>query len=117
MVLTTLHTCQTPDITELDVTVRNTGGAPVAQSVKRQTLGVGSDRDLTVVRSSPRSGSELTAQNLLGILSLSPTRARSLSQDKHTLKKRERIETLGHFPQPTNVPMCLGSFPYSVPQA
>ena len=42
----------------------------MAQSVKRQTLGLGSDHDLTVHEFEPMSGSALTGQNLLGILSL-----------------------------------------------
>ena len=42
----------------------------MAQSVKLPTLDFSSGRDLTVVRSSRDSDSELTAQSLLGILSL-----------------------------------------------
>ena len=43
----------------------------VAQLVKQSTLGFGSGRDLTMLRSSPMSGSVLTTWGLLGILSLS----------------------------------------------
>ena len=45
----------------------------MAQSVERPTLDFGSGHDLLVMRLSPVSGSELTAQTLLGILSLSLT--------------------------------------------
>ena len=54
-------------------TLRNPmpGGTWVAQSVECLTLDFGSGHDLMVVRSSPTSGSILTAWSLLGILSLS----------------------------------------------
>ena len=45
-------------------------GAWVAQSVKDRTLDFSSDHNLTVMRWSPALGSGLTAQSLLGILSL-----------------------------------------------
>ena len=50
----------------------NSTSSWVAQSVKHQTLDFGSGHDLRVVRSSPTSGSVLTAWSLLGILSLPP---------------------------------------------
>ena len=46
-------------------------GAWVAQSVKCPSLGFSSGHDLTVLSSSPMSGSVLTGRSLLGILSLS----------------------------------------------
>ena len=53
------------------------------QSVKHLTLDFGSGHDLAVRGIEPHVGSALTAQSLLGILSLSlcpfPTRALSLS--------------------------------------
>ena len=59
---------------------RDPWGAP---SVKSPALGFGPGHDLTCVSSSPASGSVLTAQSLLGILSLSlsvcPSPARALS--------------------------------------
>ena len=45
-------------------------GAWVAQQVERLTLGYGSGYDLSVVNSSPTSGSALTMQSLLRILSV-----------------------------------------------
>lgn len=49
---------------------KGSGGTWMAQSVKHPTLNIGSGHDLTVVSSIPASGSALTAQGLLGILSL-----------------------------------------------
>ena len=46
-------------------------GPWVGQSVKHPTLDFGSGHDLTVHEFKPASGSMLTAQSLLGILSLS----------------------------------------------
>ena len=43
----------------------------MVQLVKHLTRDLGSGHDLTVVKSSPTSGSELIARSLLGILSLS----------------------------------------------
>ena len=67
-------------------------GTWVAQSVRHLTLDFGSRHDLAVRRSSPASGSVLSAQSLLGILPLSlslcPSLAFSLSKKKkNTLKK------------------------------
>ena len=46
------------------------GGTWVVQVVKRLTFDFGSGHDLMVLEFEPPSGSELTAQSLLGILSL-----------------------------------------------
>ena len=56
----------------------------VAQSVKHPTLDLGSGHDLTVYEIKPTSGSTLTAQSLLGILTLPlpSLSVRSLSQNK-----------------------------------
>ena len=72
---------------------RYLGATWVAQLVKHPTLYFWSGHDPTVMRSSPESGSALTAQSLVGILSLcaSPIHAHirtvssSLSENK--LKK------------------------------
>ena len=45
------------------VKLSNTRGAWVAQSLKHQILGFRSDHDLRVKRSSPMSGSELSAES------------------------------------------------------
>ena len=50
--------------------VQFSGGTWVAQSVKHPTLDFSSGHDLMVVRSSPASGSALTTQSLLGVVSL-----------------------------------------------
>ena len=52
----------------------------MAQSVKRPTLDFGSCHDNVVVRFNPASGSALTAQDLLGILSLHRSLSCSLSK-------------------------------------
>ena len=54
----------------VEITSKTERGTWVAQSVERPTLDFGSGHDLTVIRSSPASGSVLTAWSLLGILSL-----------------------------------------------
>ena len=60
----------------------------MAQSVQHLTLGFSSGHDLTVCEFKPTSGSALTAQSLIGILSLclspypSPTCILSLSLSK-----------------------------------
>ena len=58
-------------------------GVWVAQSVKCPTLGFSSGHDLTLMRSSPTSGSALAGRSLLGVLSSSlsppPTLIVSLS--------------------------------------
>lgn len=61
-------------------------GAWVAQLVKPQTPDFGSSLDLRFVGSSPMSGSTLTEQSLLGILSLPP----SLPLSKINLKIKKK---------------------------
>ena len=62
-----------------------TRGAWVAQSVKHLTLGFGSHHDLMVHETEPHIRLALTAQSLLGILSLclSVSLSLSLSQNKN----------------------------------
>ena len=69
------HICY---LTKVQIKMEGFGGAWVTQPVKHQTLNSGSGDDLTVVRSSPVSGSVLRAQSLFQILSVSL----SLSQNK-----------------------------------
>ena len=67
----------------------------MAQSVKRPTLDFYSGHDLTAVRSSPTSGSVLTAWSLLGILSPSPFAPPPLARAHiHALsQKKEKKKT------------------------
>ena len=70
-------------------------GTWVAQLVKHLTLDFGLGHDLTVRRFKPPTGSVLTAQNLLGSLSLLslslPPHSKEINKQKNFLKQRRLV--------------------------